>query len=231
MPDETGDLVYRHRPEDRRERLIWRDVIPAGSRVLDIGCAATGRSATVLHELGAEITACDIDPRAVAELATQRFSDPWQLTVADMCNLPFRSETFDGAAIAFHGFDYLLTRARRRRAIADVARVLKPGGVLVLDTYNRWSAAFHFPVRPTRRLLVHRARYLAAGGPLRPTFADLDGRTLRHDTTTAVRRDIESVSDLRLEAIYDSRGVTRSWDTARFTVPEPMLTFRRGLSP
>ena len=102
-----------------------------------------------------------------------------------------------------------------------------PGGTLVLDAYNRWSAWLDLPARPSRRLLTHRAKYLAAGGPLRATFEDFDGRELRHDRTSTLRRDIEVSSDFRLTGIFDRKAKERSWRSAQILVPEPILTFRR----
>ena len=100
-------LVFSPEPSDAVASMggtLDRLIMP-GSRVLDIGCAATGRSAAVLDDLGADVFALDIDPLAVRELSEDGISDTWHLAVADMCRLPFQPGGFAGAVIAFPGVD------------------------------------------------------------------------------------------------------------------------------
>lgn len=99
----------------------------AGCRVLDYGCGH-GMAAVVLARRGAEMYAVDISAGYLAE--TSRRADANGVSVrcvqADGEALPFANASFDrlwGHAILHH--------LHLPRAAAEVARVLRPGGVAV----------------------------------------------------------------------------------------------------
>ena len=124
------DLVaalYRNAVIKRQlEKTIRREFEP-GSRLLHAGCGG-GPVDVNLHER-ARITAVDISPSA---LDLYRRSNPGAEEVrhADILNLPFANETFDGAynlGVVEH-FD----REQLRRALSELRRVLKPKGKLVV---------------------------------------------------------------------------------------------------
>src|SRR5262249_46045087 len=99
--------------------------------VLDVG-AGTGSVTVRLLGAGKRVTAIDIS-RAMLERLYRKLEGPWidRLTVIEDTaeQLPhLRDETFDGVTVLLAFFDMDIPLA----ALAEVQRVLKPGGTLVL---------------------------------------------------------------------------------------------------
>ncbi len=107
----------------------------AKARVLDLGCGP-GVSSFVLAEAlgeGAEVTGLDISARMIEHArALHRRNYPHLrglgFTCADALALPFADASFD--FVTGHSFLYLIRE--RERALREIARVLTPGGRLVL---------------------------------------------------------------------------------------------------
>ena len=110
-----------------RERLLLNLFLSAepGRRVLNAGAGA-GRFSLRLTELGFEVTSVDDSPAAVDVLA-QRV--PGEVARADVTELPFADRAFDAAVLG----EVLEHVEDDRGALAEVARVLEPGGVLALS--------------------------------------------------------------------------------------------------
>jgi len=95
-------------------------------RVLEVGCGPGELAERVQAELAADVVAIDISPRMV-ELARARGVDA---RLGDAQDLPFGEGEFDCAVAAwmlYHVPDV-------PRALAELARVLEPGGRLVAVT-------------------------------------------------------------------------------------------------
>jgi ubiquinone/menaquinone biosynthesis C-methylase UbiE len=97
--------------------------IPSGSRLLDVG-TGTG---VVLRAAG-DVAAFGVDP-SVAML--QRARD-LNVAAAETINLPFRTDTFHAATAQF----VLAMFTKLDTALFDVIRVLRPGGVLAVATWE-----------------------------------------------------------------------------------------------
>jgi ubiquinone/menaquinone biosynthesis C-methylase UbiE len=98
----------------------------APARVLEVGCGPGELAQRVAEELGAEVVAVDISERMV-ELARGRGVDA---DVGDVQALSFEDASFDcvvAAWVLFHVPDL-------DRGVAEIARVLEPGGALVAAT-------------------------------------------------------------------------------------------------
>jgi SAM-dependent methyltransferase len=96
------------------------------SRVLEVGCGWGELAVWIRRETGAEVVAVDLSPRMV-ELARSRGVDA---RLGDVEELPFADGEFDAAVAAW----MLYHVPNRGRAIAELARVLRPGGRLVAAT-------------------------------------------------------------------------------------------------
>jgi ubiquinone/menaquinone biosynthesis C-methylase UbiE len=110
---------------DPRELTIRAAVANAPTRVLEVG-GGPGELAARIGQSGAEVIMLDISPRMV-ELARQRGVDA---RVGDVQELPFADGEFDcvvAAWMLFHVPDL-------DRGLAEIARVLRPGGRLVATT-------------------------------------------------------------------------------------------------
>ena len=79
----------------------------------------------------AEVIGVDVS-KAMLEVARQQISTPnLELRLGDGVTLPVRSSTVD-AAFSAHVFQHLDSLALARANLAEIARVLKPGGSMLL---------------------------------------------------------------------------------------------------
>jgi dolichol-phosphate mannosyltransferase len=171
--------LYRNAVLKKRlESTISRE-FEAGARLLHAGCGG-GQVDANLHQR-VRITAVDISPSA---LDSYRRSNPdaEEVRHADILDLPFPSQSFDGAynlGVVEH-----FERPQLQRVFSELHRVLKPGGKLVVfwphahgTSVTALGAAhwllndvFHKNVRlhPPEVSLVHSSReaaeLFAAGG-------------------------------------------------------------------
>lgn len=111
--------------------------LPAGSRVLDVPCGQ-GRHAHLLAEAGYDVDALDYSAKLLA-IAKRRGTGPHlRYTRGDMRKLPARWRgRFDAVCNLFTSFGFFADARDDARVIAEFARVLKPGGVLVWQGGNR----------------------------------------------------------------------------------------------
>ena len=117
----------------------------AGRSVLEIGSGAGAHSAFFLRR-GASVTAIDITPERVAGTARKLtlLDGEGRCYQADAENLPFRDDSFDivySNGVLHHSVD-------TDRTVAEVFRVLKPGGLAVIILYARHSATYWLNILP-----------------------------------------------------------------------------------
>jgi SAM-dependent methyltransferase len=106
--------------------------LPAFRRVLDV-CCGTGRHAARLASRGYEVTGIDRDENA---LATARLSAPGaRFLPIDQRNLAEVGGPFDAAAILWQSFGHF-NPATNDQILADLAKLLRPGGRLLLDLFH-----------------------------------------------------------------------------------------------
>ena len=132
MPDvydrHLGDAVFRPFARDMARRAA--DLRPA--RVLEIA-AGTGvlTAELVAASPAAQVTATDLNPAMVATGARRVPQARWE--TADASDLPFPDDAFDLVVCQF-GVMFL---PERPRAYRGFARVLAPGGHVLLNTWDR----------------------------------------------------------------------------------------------
>lgn len=105
--------------------------------VLDVGCG-DGTLAAVIARAGAvRVSGCDIDQRMVARAWARGISDGIHidLAVARSQALPFPDDTFDVVTC----ITVLAFVPDTDNALREMARVLRPGGRLVIGDLGRWS--------------------------------------------------------------------------------------------
>jgi len=119
----------------------WFPVGP-GDRVLDLGCGG-GRHAYEAYRRGADVIACDTSTSELATVATMtaamrtagEVTGPAQArpVAGDARALPFGSDVFDRVVAA----EVLEHIPHDQQALAEIARVLRPGGLLAV-TVPAW---------------------------------------------------------------------------------------------
>jgi ubiquinone/menaquinone biosynthesis C-methylase UbiE len=95
-------------------------------RVLEVGCGWGELAERIAQEVGCDVVALDLSPRMV-ELARERGLDT---VVGDVQKLPFAAGEFDAVVAAW----MLYHVPDLERGLAEIARVLRPGGSLVAVT-------------------------------------------------------------------------------------------------
>ena len=133
-------------------------------KLLDIGCAAGGEF-PYFRARGFDIVGIDFSP-AMLLAAHQRFRGDRaiQLCRADAESLPFASASFDDV-VSIGVLEYV---PEHRPAVAEISRVLRPGGLAVISLPSRVSL-FHMTSRlasigkPVWRLAKRIARKNAPG--------------------------------------------------------------------
>jgi ubiquinone/menaquinone biosynthesis C-methylase UbiE len=201
--------VYRHRPVIPTEQVLIDEHVRPGTRVLDVGTAATGRSATMLRDAGAEVHSIEINEAALVEFLSSDDRHGIQLAVADMVRLPFADESFDAVVIGLHGSDYLLDRTARAQAFGEAGRVLRSGGVLMFNAFNPAGLSLSPSGLGSAEFRRLRARYLLGAGFLRRSLVDINGLRLHQATPRRIVGEVEQASPLTLTTVTNQSGSSR----------------------
>jgi ubiquinone/menaquinone biosynthesis C-methylase UbiE len=229
---DVRSLIYRRR---RDVMLGWVDDLglPAAARGLDIGAGA-GHATVALARRRLQMDAVDVT-HAMAALVQKNatragVADHVAARVAEAYALSYPAGSFD-LAIALGVLPWL---ERPEAALAEMQRVLRPGGYVIVSTANRWKLTYRFdplysqdllPLKRPIRAVIERSgrwpsapqsfllslpetdRLLAAAG-----FDRLAGTTIGFGPFTflgrpLMSRDLSAKLHMRLQLLAD-RGVS-----------------------
>jgi SAM-dependent methyltransferase len=174
-------FIYQERERLLLSLLNDRGLLPlTNCRILDAGCG----DGSLLHQLvgygagEADLHGVDLLPdrvdRARALMPTA------DVRIADAQSLPFDDNCFD-LVFAFTLLSSVVDRVARARVTSEVARVLRPDGLVVI--YDFWVNPFNRDTRPVNRKELRRlfpgheidVRSLTLAPPLARLFAPLPG--------------------------------------------------------
>lgn len=156
------------------ERIpLFQAAIGRGKRVLDLGCRSGALTRHFLE--GNELVGLDVDAAALAK-ASDLGIEPVQANVEEP--LPFEDASFD-AVVAGELFEHLQFPDA---LVAEIARVLRPGGVLVGSVPNAFR-------------LQGRLRFLLGRAP------EDDPTHLQMFSPAAMRDLLGGFEDVRLEFV------------------------------
>lgn len=172
----------------RRLALVLQWARLDGARILDAGCGV-GMYTDQFRRFSTRVVGVEIDPAA----ATQAGARAPGIVIAPAEALPFADGSFD----VIFSHEVIEHVADDRRAAAEMARVLAPGGRIVMFCPNRlypfethghyWRGRYHFGNTPLinwlpnplrDRLASHVRAY--TGVRLRGLFAELPLRVIHH---------------------------------------------------
>lgn len=123
-----AQVIYEH-----YHRYLWAQPLVAGRRVLDLG-SGEGFGAALLADTAAAVTGIDVDAPTVEHSKANYEAPNLSYRVASATDLSaFRDGSFD-AVVAFEMIEHV---AEHEQVLAEIARVLAPGGILVMSTPER----------------------------------------------------------------------------------------------
>lgn len=131
---------------ERAQDWVSQDMRP-GARLLEVGCGR-GDWAARFQRAGFDVVGVDLDTRALDRARTQC---PGEFLAAPAESLPFPDASFDAAVMCS-----VIAYTDRVAVMAEIARVLKPGGRLAMvenlagnptaSAYRAWARARRQPV-------------------------------------------------------------------------------------
>jgi ubiquinone/menaquinone biosynthesis C-methylase UbiE len=132
-------FVFRGQVRQLRQRTTDLACLQLGDAVLDVGCGTGTLAMEVARRVGRAGRVAGIDPgteqiaRARAKAARRNAPIEFQIGVIEQ--LPFPDQTFDVvfSTLMMHH----LPAPLKRQGLAEIARVLKPGGRLVIADFKR----------------------------------------------------------------------------------------------
>ena len=165
--------------------LRFAELIPAHGPVLDLACG-TGRHARLLAARGHPVMAVDLDSDALASLAGLPGIEVLQKDL-EIPPWPFEPESFAGIVIT----NYL-----HRAHFPALATTLRPGGVLIIETFAAGNECLGRPRNP--------AFLLAPGELLAALGGSLQVVAYEHGTEESPRPAVRQ----RLVAVRQAEPVT-----------------------
>jgi len=115
----------------------WAAELPPNAKIADVGCGS-GRYLTHLRQClpRASFTGIDVAARSLSQLPPGV-----EARQGELLELPAGDGEFD-AALSIEALEHSLLP---RRAMAELCRVVRPGGrLLVIDKHRRWQALSHY---------------------------------------------------------------------------------------
>ena len=212
-------LLYPHRDlASARREVAWLVERGLTGRVLDL-CCGFGRHTLALAEAGLEVAGVDLSMellRASRELPAWGDLLAGRLFRADAGAVPFARESFDAVVVLFSSFGYFGEEGDARMT-DEIARLVRPGGLCVLDLMNpdrvRAGLVPH-SVREGDGFVLEERRTLADGGrrvrkDVELRLANGEARRWREDVRMYREgevRDLFSHRELTVEAVHGDFG-------------------------
>ncbi len=184
-----------------------------GERILDAGCG-TGVFTLDFLRAGAEVVGLDVSvPMLRAAVAKSR-RYPFSGVLGDMLRLPFRDGAFD-KSVSITGLEFI---ADGRRALVELFRVTRPGGLVVVATLNSlspWAARRRAKTARGERHVLEGAFYRSPAELLACTPVPGAARTAVH-----FLKDDDADRALETERAGNARGLeTGAFVIARWPKP------------
>lgn len=124
--DKPGDLLPI-------EKILFAEFFNRNDPLLDIGCGG-GRTTYRLVEDDFKVVGADLS-ETLLEAARARCPGV-EFHLADVRHLPFKDESFSQALFSHNGFDQVHPLKDYLKALKEIRRILKPGGIFIYSGHN-----------------------------------------------------------------------------------------------
>lgn len=166
------------------EMVRWGELdrLPRGTTVLDVGCGIGGSSRILARDYGFDVTGITISPQQVRraqQLTPETVSAKFQ--VDDALNLSFPDNSFD-VVWSIEAGPHMPDKERYG---AEMLRVLKPGGTLVVADWNQRDdrkKPLNFWEKPVMRQLLDQWSH--------PSFSSIEGFSEQLEATGLVEGEV-----------------------------------------
>lgn len=126
-----GHPVRRYRGERERQLMLRLLCLEEGQSVLEAGCGYGRLSRSLLAQPGIRWTGIELSPAMARHCRDQLPGAPPVLR-ADVSELPFATDSFDRVLCS----GVLMHLENEKQALAELVRVTRPGGLLVVSGNN-----------------------------------------------------------------------------------------------
>ena len=166
------------------EENLLLEYVPDEGRILDMGCGA-GRTTIPMAEMGLDVVGIDISAPMVGvarQQAALAGADA-EFQVMDSMHLEFPAASFDVALYSYNGIELIPGQDGKKKVMAEVWKVLKPGGYFIFSSHSLFALNRFVPYRVLSFFKL--CAGLFAGFPVRERelgerFADGEGEEVRY---------------------------------------------------
>lgn len=219
----TAERIAPERFDTREEYLLYlrhayayeyaKSRIKSTDEVIEVG-SGEGYGTNLLSGAAARVVGLDIDKATVEHASKKYASDKVRFALYDGSAIPFADRSFD-VAVSFQVIEHIRDDAGH---VAEIRRILKPGGVLVLTTPNR-NYRLHPGQKPWNRFHIREYDPHQLEATLRRTFPDALVLGIRGS------EEVQAIEKARVA--WALKGGPLS--TLRRSLPEPLKLFLGGV--
>ena len=136
----AGEVSYYIQAPLRQVEKKILASISKGSRMLDVGCGS-GRFSIGAAQTGYDVTGIDITSEAITAASNKAKNLKLyniSFLIGDMINMPFNDNEFDYVFCPRFSINAVATFQHRQRAVQEMVRVVKPEGIVYVESFNRF---------------------------------------------------------------------------------------------
>jgi len=142
-----------------RDQLPWvLRGVELGDEVLEVG-PGPGLTTDLLRKRASRVTAIEIDPRLAESLRQRTLGQGVEVVTGDATAMPFQAARFS-AVVSFTMLHHVTSPELQDRLLAEVCRVLRPGGVFA-GSDSTASFLFHLAHLGDTMVLVDPDRFVS----------------------------------------------------------------------